>query len=81
MARMTLAEIKARPSTIDWTRVNATTDGDIDRQAKEDGTEGELPGLVAPSPETDPEGHCRFGGRASRDLEKLGAGPGSCDLA
>lgn len=44
MARMTLAEIKARPSTIDWTRVNATTDGDIDRQAKEDGTDVELPG-------------------------------------
>ncbi|KXV67110.1 helix-turn-helix domain-containing protein [Gluconobacter oxydans] len=52
MARMTLAEIKARPSTIDWTRVNATTDGDIDRQAKEDGTDVELPGLAAPSPAT-----------------------------
>ncbi|MBS1026522.1 hypothetical protein [Gluconobacter cerinus] len=34
MARMTLAEIKARPSTIDWTRVNATTDSDIDLQAR-----------------------------------------------
>jgi len=31
---MTLAEIKARPSTIDWTRVNATTDSDIDLQAR-----------------------------------------------
>ena len=29
MARMTLVEIKARPSMIDWTRVNATVDGDI----------------------------------------------------
>jgi len=49
---MTLVEIKARPSTIDWTRVNATTDGDIDRQAREDGTEGGLPELAAPSPAT-----------------------------
>lgn len=43
MARMTLEEIKGRPSTIDWTRVNATTDGDIDRQAKEDGSGSRQP--------------------------------------
>jgi len=35
MARMTLVEIKVRSSMIDWIRVNKTTDGDIDRQAKE----------------------------------------------
>jgi len=52
MARMTLAEIKARPSTMDWIRVNATTDSDIDRQDKEDGTDVELPGLPALSPAT-----------------------------
>lgn len=52
MARMTLTEIKARPSTINWTRVNATADGDINRQAKENGTDMELSGLAAPSPAT-----------------------------
>ncbi|MFT8463726.1 helix-turn-helix domain-containing protein [Acetobacter persici] len=52
MARMTLAEIKARPSGIDWKRVNATTNEDIDRHAKEDGTDNELPGLPYPTPAT-----------------------------
>lgn len=46
MARMTLAEIKARPSRIDWERVNATTDEDIDQHAKEDETDNELPGCL-----------------------------------
>lgn len=39
MARMTLEEIKARPSTIDWNRVNAATT---------DATLAVRPGKMAP---------------------------------
>jgi len=52
MARITLKEAMARKGTIDWARVHATTDEEIDRQAREDGTDGDLPGLTSPSPGT-----------------------------
>ncbi|MCE2574811.1 hypothetical protein [Komagataeibacter sp. FNDCR2] len=49
---MTLKEILSRPGTIDWDKVNATTEADIDRQAREDGTDDTshlLPLTEAPS--------------------------------
>lgn len=39
----------SRPGTIDWDKVNATTAADIDRQAKEDGTD-DTNHLSAPYP-------------------------------
>ena len=41
MARMTLGQIMSRPSTIDWDKVNATTEADIARHAAQDGTESQ----------------------------------------
>lgn len=49
MARMTLKEAMARPSTINWDKVNGTTEADIDRQAREDGTD-DTSHLSAPYP-------------------------------
>ncbi|MFT8656820.1 MAG: hypothetical protein ABF785_08995 [Acetobacter papayae] len=39
MARMTFEQIMARSSTIDWDKVNATTETDIAHHATQDGTE------------------------------------------
>ncbi|WP_367161060.1 helix-turn-helix domain-containing protein (plasmid) [Kozakia baliensis] len=52
MARMTLSEIGKRQGRVDWARVQATTDDEIDRHAKEDGTDTDLPGIAYPSPGT-----------------------------
>lgn len=52
MARMTLEQIKLSKGRVDYNRLNATTDEDIDRHAKEDGTDNELPGLPYPTPAT-----------------------------
>jgi len=51
MAPRTLAQA-ASEARVDWDRVRATTDEEIDRQAREDGTDTELPGLAYPSPGT-----------------------------
>lgn len=53
MARMTLKEAMARRSTIDWDRVRATSDEDMARQAREDGTEApDYLGAAYPTPGT-----------------------------
>ncbi|QBL93163.1 hypothetical protein KSAC_09220 [Komagataeibacter saccharivorans] len=49
MARMTLSQIAQHGGTIDWDKVNATTEADIDRQAREDGTD-DTSHLSAPYP-------------------------------
>lgn len=49
---MTLEQIKLRKGLVDYDRLNATTDADIKRHAKEDGTDTDLPGLAYPTPVT-----------------------------
>lgn len=52
MAKLTLADIKRRGCRVDRVRVQATTAAEIDQQAREDGTESDLPGPAYPSPAT-----------------------------
>jgi len=52
MAKLTLADIKRRGGRVDRARVQATTAAEIDQQAREDGTQSDLPGLAYPSPAT-----------------------------
>lgn len=47
MAPRTLTQ-EAREARVDWARVRATTDEEIDRQAREDETDSELSGLAYP---------------------------------
>lgn len=51
MAPRTLAQAVSE-ARVDWERVRATTDEEIDRHAREDGTDTDLPGLPSPSPAT-----------------------------
>jgi putative transcriptional regulator len=43
MARMTLDQIKGRPSRMDHARVDATTEADIERYMREDGEDPSAP--------------------------------------
>jgi len=52
MAKLTLADIKRRGGRVDRARVQATTVAEIDQQAREDGTQSDLPGPAYPSPAT-----------------------------